>query len=517
MAFKANIDIPRFPLGGKGVYYRLIALWVLCEAMLGGIIHGFKIPVSGLVVGSAAIICICLIARYVPQQGSILKATLIVAIFKMMLSPQAPLPAYIAVFFQGMMGELLFWKRRHYALSCVLLGLLGLLESGVQKILMLTIVMGNDIWSATNEFINGLIGQKVVTNYSLWIAGIYLFLHLIAGLLVGWWAIQLPKKIVQWASTRNYDLSSDDTVVGPINARKKKRKVKKWLFVLWILLIGLYIQSYFNLGKPLLPSHISLKILLRSFIIVLGWVFLVGPLLIQLLHNWLKKKESSLKNDVQNVLHLLPETRQLITACWKQSSIDKGVKRWRRFSRMIAVNSLRALHTWNQSNDALIYILTAPIQSGKTTSLLRWAHSQPGTYGILTPVVEGERVFNNLESGEKFAMEARAGEEAFAVGKFLFSKKGFESAIAVIRKNINCEGWLIIDEIGPLELKDEGFSSVLREVLALRTGKLLLVVRDGLVEKVKEDFGISKAIVITSIEELTQDDSENVVSSPRSA
>ena len=63
---------------GQHTYYRLVALWVLCEAMLGGIIHGFKIPVSGLVVGSCAIACISLIAWYAPAKGAILKATLIV-------------------------------------------------------------------------------------------------------------------------------------------------------------------------------------------------------------------------------------------------------------------------------------------------------------------------------------------------------------------------------------------------------------------------------------------------------
>ena len=99
-------------LMNKQIYYRLIALWVLCEAMLGGIIHGLKIPVSGLFVGSSAVICICLIAWYVPQKGAIIKATIIVAIFKMMLSPQAPPPAYIAVFFQGLLGELLFFRNR---------------------------------------------------------------------------------------------------------------------------------------------------------------------------------------------------------------------------------------------------------------------------------------------------------------------------------------------------------------------------------------------------------------------
>ena len=50
----------------KLIYYRLIALWVLCEAMPGGINHGFKISVPGLTAGSCAVICICLIVYYVP-------------------------------------------------------------------------------------------------------------------------------------------------------------------------------------------------------------------------------------------------------------------------------------------------------------------------------------------------------------------------------------------------------------------------------------------------------------------
>ena len=184
------------PLGVRGIYYRLIALWVLCEAMLGGIIHGLKIPVSGLFVGSSAVICICLIAWYVPQRGAIIKATIIVAIFKMMLSPQAPPPAYIALFFQGFLGELLFFRnRKFYQVSCILFAVLSLLESGLQRILVLTIVYGNDLWKVINDFINGLTKQKISTNYSLLIGTAYVSLHLLTGILVGLLASVLPKRI----------------------------------------------------------------------------------------------------------------------------------------------------------------------------------------------------------------------------------------------------------------------------------------------------------------------------------
>src|SRR5829696_7949245 len=105
----------------KQIYYRLIVLWVLCEAVLGGLMHAVKIPFTGIIVSSGAVICICLIAFYVPVKGAILKATIIVAIFKMMLSPHTPPTAYVAVFFQGLMGQLLFFNLKFFRLSCILL------------------------------------------------------------------------------------------------------------------------------------------------------------------------------------------------------------------------------------------------------------------------------------------------------------------------------------------------------------------------------------------------------------
>jgi len=489
----------------KGIYYRLIALWVLCEAMLGGIIHGFNIPVSGLVVGSSAIICICLIAWYVPGKGSIIRATIIVAIFKMMLSPQAPPPAYIAVFFQGLMGELLFWNRRFFKLSCIVLAVLGLLESGLQRILFLTIVYGNDLWKVINNFINGLTKQKSVTNYSLWIGGAYVALHFITGLLVGWWASLLPKRVEKWSDNPAYSIVLSDIAATGLPVRsKKKKRLKKGLFIIWLLLIGLYVQSYFTIGTPLLPSHISLKILLRSLIIVLSWIFIVGPLLTQLLHRWLQKKQSQSQQEIEEVLRILPAAQQLIAQSWKRSAGNKGWKRIRVWSKMVLVNSLRPNPLIHQG---AVYILTAPIQSGKTTSLLQWAEGRNDVHGILTPVVDGKRLFMNAQSRQLFLMEAKEGEtETLQVGRFVFSKNNFDKAIQIIRDAIHKEGWMVIDEIGPMELSGEGFSEVLKEVLAKRQRNILLVVRDKeeMLDKVKAYFGISDAIVLHQIGELAE-------------
>lgn len=309
------------------IYYRLIALWVLCEALLGSIIFTFKIPVSGLVIGSCAVVCISLLAWYVPAKGAIIKATIIVAIFKMMLSPQAPPPAYIAVFFQGLMGELLFWNRRYFRFFCLVLALLAMIESAFQRIISITIIYGNDIWTAVNGFLKRLTGSDQLTDYSFFIIFLYVLIHIIAGILVGVWAGLLPQRIqLMGAFQKQYSVETVKTTLA-IPQRKRKKTFRLVLFIVWIVLLAIYIQSFFKIGTALLPSSMILRILIRSFIIVLTWYFLLSPVLKQLLHKWLQQKKQQSAEQVQQVLNLLPSTQGLIMRSWQLSADHKG---WRR-------------------------------------------------------------------------------------------------------------------------------------------------------------------------------------------
>ncbi|MBC7946477.1 MAG: hypothetical protein H7Y42_01255 [Chitinophagaceae bacterium] len=480
------------------LYYRLIALWVLNEAMLGGIIHGLRIPVSGLVVGGCAVICICLIGWYVPVKGAILKATIIVAIFKMMLSPQAPPPAYIAVFFQGFLGELLFWKRRFFAVSCVLFATLSLLESGLQRILVLTILYGNDLWKVINDFLNGLTKQKTTTNYSLLIGGGYVLLHLVAGLLIGWWASGLPGRVGRWKEERVlYTLPESAREFETIAPTRKRKRWKWGLLLIWIILILLYAQSSLGPGAPLLPSYVALRVFIRSFIIILTWYFVVGPLVMRLLHRWLQEKKTKNKQDIERVIQLLPSTKSMIMQSWQLSGDRKGWSRLKRFLKSILINSLAP------PAPSRVMILTGKIGEGKTTSLVNWSESRKDVFGVLTPVINGKRFFMDAHARHLFPMEASPGDkEVVTIGKYTFSTQAFERAIQLIRYSIQKPGWLIIDELGPLELKGEGFYEVVLE--ALRSGnesqRILLVVREGLLDDVKNKFNINGAVVGTRVE-----------------
>jgi nucleoside-triphosphatase len=149
----------------------------------------------------------------------------------------------------------------------------------------------------------------------------------------------------------------------------------------------------------------------------------------------------------------------------------------------------------------MIYILSAPIQSGKTTSLINWSAARKDVTGILTPVIGGKRFFMNVQTKEQFPMEATGDEESLVVGRFTFSKAAFDKAIQTIRDSIHMEGWLVIDEIGPLELAGKGFYTIVNEIGALRKYKTILVVRKGMAQMVKDHFMIN-AKEVDSIDDI---------------
>lgn len=328
----------------KQIYYRLVALWVISEALVGGLIHGLKLPFSGLIVGSTAVLCICLIGYYAPARGAILKATIIVAIFKLLLSPQTPPTAFIAVFFQGLTGQFLFYNNRHFKMSCVLLGIIALAESALQRILVLTILYGTDFWKAVNEFIRKVSREQNITNYSVILAVGYVILHAVIGFAVGWSAAKIIRRSVQWQPAfieyiiEEVDEKSHESETKEF--RRKEKGLKTFFFIIWIALIGLFIQSRFHIGEPLLPQNIVMQILIRSVLIILTWYFLLKPLLVHWMQKWLMQQRTKLTVDISRIVAILPFTRYTFIKSWEMSGRQKGLKRIFIFFKILLINTL---------------------------------------------------------------------------------------------------------------------------------------------------------------------------------
>ncbi len=146
-----------------------------------------------------------------------------------------------------------------------------------------------------------------------------------------------------------------------------------------------------------------------------------------------------------------------------------------------------------------IYIVSGDIQTGKTSTLTKWSAIRNDVYGILTPIENGKRIFLDISNGEKFAMEAVADEVAtIKVGKHSFSMNSFSKAVDIVSSGAyNSKGWLVIDEIGPLEISGRGFDEVLKEFLQNDSSnlKLILVVRESLKDAVISRYNLNNHLI----------------------
>lgn len=324
----------------KQIYFKLIALWVICEAMLGGIIHGFKLPISGLVVGGSAVVCISLIGHLVPFKGAIIRATIVVAIFKMLLSPHSSIPAYIAVFFQGICGELLFSSgSKNYQLKCYVLAFLALIESAIQRILVMTVLYGIGFWKAVNDYIANLTKSDPATNYSLYFVTTYLLLHLIAAFLIGRFCAAIPAMLRFTKEEMQPFIISLPAQVPEEKIKKKRNKIN-FFVVIWLILVSIFIYSRIYPNGVFSNGHESLKFIFRAAIILLTWYLILAPILLRLLKGWLEKRKGIYRKEIEEVVLLLPTTTLLIKESWKRTQGRKGFARIKDFWRLLIINTV---------------------------------------------------------------------------------------------------------------------------------------------------------------------------------
>ena len=187
-----NTDYRNIPVEQKAIaVQRLTALWAFTESGLGGIMHAFKIPFTGLLVGGMALVMISLIASIAGHPyKQVLKSAVIVLIVKAMVSPHTPPAAYMAVSFQALLGYGLFRMMGVNMISILFLSVVSMIESAVQKVIILTLFLGQSLWKAMDALVGYVAGQLgfATSNGSYWVIGIYMLIYIAGGFVVAWLA-----------------------------------------------------------------------------------------------------------------------------------------------------------------------------------------------------------------------------------------------------------------------------------------------------------------------------------------
>lgn len=312
---------------------RLTALWAFTESGLGGIMHALQIPFTGLLVGGMAVIMISLIADLSNNNYKhILKSALIVLIVKAMVSPHTPLPAYVAVSFQALLGFGLFSIFRVNFLSIILLSCIAMFESAIQKILVLTIFFGTSIWKALDEMMGMLAKQfgSNITNGSYWIIGIYLAVYIIGGLFIAWLAFKTIQDFKSRAPVLKLDIAGGVAVAPPV-LKKQSNNVYKKLLMLVLLMIALSAVLFVFANDAKTGWLAVTKTITWTLSAILIWYMLIGPLFTKAVQKLLQKKGNRYSDEVSKALAFLPVLRQLAVLAWQQSKLQHGIKKWHVF------------------------------------------------------------------------------------------------------------------------------------------------------------------------------------------
>lgn len=327
---------------------KLIILWAFSESALGGLLHAFRIPLTGLFVGGSAVIFISLIAHYSNNKTSILNATLLVLVIKFVVSPYTPLPAYFSVLAEGSLGFFLFNILNLKKSAPILLGFFALLFSSFQKIFVYTVLFGMTFWESIDVFINFVFKQLSITSeanisFSYIIISIYVTIHILGGILAG----IVSKNIPKWVDDFSYQINFSKILPAEENKPEKKKhkklfwyqKVSGIIFILitTVLLVLSYTTTMFD-------SNLPVKIIImfiRSIVITVIWFFLFAPYVMKIIQRLLSKKKSEYSNEVENIVNLLPEMKAAVKYSWNESSKTKGVGRIKLFLSYIFVITLK--------------------------------------------------------------------------------------------------------------------------------------------------------------------------------
>lgn len=319
-------------------FYRLVALWSFCEAFAGGILHLTKIPFAGLLVSTLSVFCIILIAS-ICGASNILKATVIVIVIKFLLSPYSPPTAYIAVLFQGLCGRLFLWNKKFISAGAVMLGIFALVESALQRLLVLMLLYGNSFWKALDVYLNKLLGNKFEYNISLTLAVIYLIIHAVAGAGAGYYGYYIFKKTEEWKN----DKSLIPAMLPATEILPKKRKKKKFkLFFLYPFLIMIILAAVYSYGpEKFLESEFILKIVIRFILVIAIYLLIIKPMVMYFIKKKIASAEKSNSAEIQKALKIIPEIKSIFLAAKEQSASLSGIKRLKQILKIILVNVLR--------------------------------------------------------------------------------------------------------------------------------------------------------------------------------
>jgi hypothetical protein len=311
--------------------FRLTALWAFAECSLGGVMHAFKIPLTGIFVGGFAVLCIGLLAHLSGRNAAvILRSTLLVVLVKAIVSPHSPPQAYLAVTFQGVFGALVLCNLRPFALAAYLFGLVSLVESALQKLLVLLLFFGKSLFEAFDVFVTDVLeifGIQSQVSWSKIAVGSYLSLYAVVGLALGLWITKLPGQLER----KSAEYSALSLPTENVTLSFSKKSDKKWLLLLAVL--AFIVLTFLLAGGKASGGQKALYAVARTLAALAAWFFFLQPVVTFFFKKWTKRRSEAEKGNLLQIMEFFPDLRAKVRPLYRH--VSEKYKGWRRLREFV--------------------------------------------------------------------------------------------------------------------------------------------------------------------------------------
>ena len=299
----------------------LAGVWAFVESGLGGVMHALKLPFTGIWVGGTAVAVLIVMAgvlrgRYSHKAASdasiswtLLQATVLVMAVKLMASPHSPPTAYVAVGFQGVLAAGLLSWFKPFRLGAVVFAVLAMLESALQKLLMMTLVYGA-AWVDALEAMTALAAKqlKLEANGLLLLWG-YIGLYAVWGLALGFWASGWAGKPSDLLAQLQAEWKVSGSGASPSGAGIRKRRPWRRGLALGLMLMAVLGGLALSGAKSDTLIWVAGRSLMATALMLLA----AGPLRV-----WIGKRLAGRgkARDAQEVMGGLASQQTKFHFCW---------------------------------------------------------------------------------------------------------------------------------------------------------------------------------------------------------
>jgi len=528
-------------------------IWAAAEIVLGSFLHNLRVPFSGNMLTAIALVILIAVSYRWRQHGLYWRAGVICALMKAMSPSAIIFGPMIAIIMESVLLEVSVRLLGRTWLGFIIGSMLAMSWNLFQKVFNMIIFYGGnlvEIYSGITAWAEKQLSLKFDAFWAplvllLSIYALFGAVTAVAGIITGRRIASLPpeESLPEPAVIRTHEKKKNDSfdyslawlaadimmvagmlvvvstltwvwwviVVVPvvvIMALRYKRAMRQlskpgfWItFVIITMLSAIVFTAFSHEKSNLLEAVlIGIQMNFRAVIIIVGFSALGTELYnpkIRALFSRTRFRQLPLALELSaaSLPTMIADMPDLKTAVKKPVSI---------LNLMITRVERRLNEVRNEQEERKkIYLVTGAVGEGKTawlvklTGLMKERGISTGGILALRIMEEGKTTgydITDISSGSRTPFLRQTGDATVGVERFTMDEAGFRAGQRALDPSVNrTMDVVIIDEVGPLELRGQGWSDRIIGLLNETRAILILAVRKNLTEDVKEKFGITTA------------------------